>query len=36
MTPLHSAALNSSKKCMELLLSHGAKASVKDNVSYDI
>ena len=33
MTPLHHAASSKSKKCLELLLSHGADVNVKDKVS---
>ena len=32
-TPLHTAAEYNKKKCMELLLSHGAEANIKNVVS---
>ena len=32
-TPLHWAAYNNSKECLELLLSHGADANIKKIVS---
>jgi len=31
--PLHWAAVNNSKECMELLLAHGAYVTIKDDVS---
>ena len=35
MIPLHGAAYNNSKECLELLLSYGADVNVKNIVSKD-
>ena len=35
-TPLHWAAYNNSKECLELLLSYGAEVNMKKIVSIDI
>ena len=32
-TPLHKAASNNSKECIELLLKHGADPNIKNRVS---
>ena len=33
VTPLHGAAYNNSKECLDILLSHGAELNIKDRVS---